>query len=244
MAAVFDIAPLAELSGITRAILSLQDELTGTARRAASRWQSEPVRVNMCAIRSSACRYPHRAPPARTRPGSPRCSRRATVSTSPDRLLSQKDRRRREYAIPPELAEELTRLSRDAMVLIHHRKGLPYNPEALGNWFKEQCKAAGLIHCSLHGIRKGQVTRIANDGSSPDEVMACLAHKTNAEGATYTKKADRGRLADSGLSRPSGAQCCPIHRKGWTFNPEKRSQIKDLRDKVAARRGIEPLFPG
>ena len=34
--------------------------------------------------------------------------------------------------------------------------------------------------------------------------MAYLAHKTNAEGITYTRKADRGRLADSGIARVSG----------------------------------------
>lgn len=120
-----------------------------------------------------------------------------------------------EYTILPELAEELARLPRDVMVLVHHGKGLPYKPETLGNWFKDQCKAAGLSHCSLHGIRKGQATRIVNEGGSPDEVMAYLAHKTNAEGVTYTKKADRGRLADSGLSRLSGAPVVqPIGKVG------------------------------
>ena len=40
---------------------------------------------------------------------------------------------------------------------------------------------------------------MANAGKSPDEIRAVMAHKTNKEGATYTKKADRSRLANSGF---------------------------------------------
>ena len=110
------------------------------------------------------------------------------------------------YLISPELAQELALLPRDIMVLIHHGRGLLYKPETLGNWFRDQCNAAGLPHCSLHGIRKGQATAIANGGGTEFEVMAFLAHATPQEAATYTKKADRGRLADSGLSRLTGAK--------------------------------------
>ena len=38
---------------------------------------------------------------------------------------------------------------------------------------------------------------MANAGKSPDEIRAVMAHKTNEDGATYTKKADHSRLADS-----------------------------------------------
>lgn len=106
-----------------------------------------------------------------------------------------------DYPVLPELASELALLPRDVMVLIHHGKGLPYKPETLGNWFKDQCKAAGLAHCTLHGIRKGQATAIADSGGTEFEVMSFLAHATPKEAATYTRKANRGRLADSGLSR-------------------------------------------
>lgn len=109
-----------------------------------------------------------------------------------------------DYPILPELAVELALLPRDVMVLIHHGEGLPYQAATLGNRFKSWATEAGLPHCTLHGIRKGQATRIVNWGGTPDEVMAYLAHKTNAEGVTYTKKANRGSLVDSGLARVSG----------------------------------------
>ena len=40
---------------------------------------------------------------------------------------------------------------------------------------------------------------MADAGKSPDEIRAVMAHKTNKEGATYTKKAGRSRFADSGF---------------------------------------------
>lgn len=110
------------------------------------------------------------------------------------------------YTILPELAAELAILPRDVMILISHGAGLPYKPETLGNWFKDQCRAADLPNCALHGIRKGMATAIADGGGTEFEVMAFLCHATPKEAATYTRKADRGRLADSGLSRLSDSK--------------------------------------
>jgi hypothetical protein len=50
-------------------------------------------------------------------------------------------------------------------------------------------------------LRKGQATRIADGGGGELEIMSFLAHATPKEGATYTKKANRGALADKGLAR-------------------------------------------
>ena len=78
----------------------------------------------------------------------------------------------------------------------------PYTPETQGNGFRDQCNAAG-VSGSLHGLRKAGATRLANAGATPDEIRAFLAHETNAQGATYTKAADRARLGDSGMEKLS-----------------------------------------
>ncbi len=103
------------------------------------------------------------------------------------------------------LAAELRRLPTDRLLFLTHGRGLSYKPETLGNWFKDQCKAAG-VPGSLHGLRKAGATRLANAGATPDEIRAFLAHATNKEGSTYTGKADRARLADSGLAKLEGAK--------------------------------------
>lgn len=105
------------------------------------------------------------------------------------------------------LRNELVVIPRGTVVLVTHgKRGLPYKPETLGNWFKEQCKAAGLPHCSLHGIRKGIATQIADHGGTEYEVMAFLAHATPKQGATYTKQANRKTLIGSGLKRLDGGK--------------------------------------
>ncbi len=108
--------------------------------------------------------------------------------------------------ISSELAEELSKLPRNSLIFLTHSGGKPYKPETFGNWFKDRCVEAGLVNCSAHGLRKSLATLMANSGKSPDEIRAVLAHKTNSEGMTYTKKADRARLADSGLAGLSGTK--------------------------------------
>ena len=105
-----------------------------------------------------------------------------------------------------ELADELQRIPTDRLLFITHgARNLPYKPETLGNWFKDQCRTAG-VPGSIHGLRKAGATRLANAGATPDEIRAFLAHETNAQGATYTKEADRARLGDSGLAKVTRAK--------------------------------------
>jgi integrase len=91
------------------------------------------------------------------------------------------------------------------LFLTHGKKGLPYKPATLGNWFGDQCCAAG-VPGFLHGLRKAGATRLANAGATPDEIRAFLANATNKAGSTCTGKANRARLADSGMAKLSGAK--------------------------------------
>lgn len=119
-----------------------------------------------------------------------------------------------DFEIMPELAAELAQLSREQFVLLTHGpKRLPYKPETLGNWFRDVCNKAGLPQCTIHGIRKGQATAIAEGGGTEFEVMSFLAHATPKEAATYTKKVQRKSLADSALARTKGAQKLSNHDK-------------------------------
>lgn len=107
------------------------------------------------------------------------------------------------YIIKEDLQRELDQVPRDQMLFLTHSCGLPYKTASFANWFKDQCKAAGLPHCTIHGVRKGMAVLIAERGSSY-EVMAFLAHKTEKEGSTYTKRAARVVLAETAISRVVG----------------------------------------
>jgi integrase len=108
--------------------------------------------------------------------------------------------------ILPELAAELAHVPKSDLLFLTHGRGRAYGPDTLGNWFKDQCIAAGLPHCTAHGLRKAGATRLADAGASEWEVMAFLAHKTPKEAATYTKKAGRARLADGGFAKLTGSK--------------------------------------
>lgn len=104
-----------------------------------------------------------------------------------------------------ELFAVLDPLPRDRMLFITHTGDRPYKPTTFGNWFHDQCVAAGLPHCSSHGLRKAGATRLANAGATEFEIMAFLGHRTTDEARTYTKKANRKSLADTGMEKVARA---------------------------------------
>jgi integrase len=106
-----------------------------------------------------------------------------------------------DYEILPELARETEALPKGQMLFLTYERGRPYTVESFGNWLKDQCRAAGLPHCSAHGLRKGQATRIADAGGGEREILSFLAHATPKEGGTYVRKANRAKLADKALAR-------------------------------------------
>lgn len=103
--------------------------------------------------------------------------------------------------IHPDLATVLANVPADQMLFITHGKGRGYNPATFGNWFHDMCKDAGLPHCAPHGLRKAGATRLANAGATEFEIMAFLGHRTPAEAKTYTKRANRAKLGDSGMEK-------------------------------------------
>lgn len=103
--------------------------------------------------------------------------------------------------ILPELAEELRHVPADRMLFItHDGRDKPYTAAGLGNWFRDRCNEAK-VPGSLHGLRKAGATRLADAGASEWEIASYLAHTDTKEAATYTKKANRGKLADSGFAK-------------------------------------------
>lgn len=105
--------------------------------------------------------------------------------------------------ILPELAEELAMLPADRLLFItQDKRPIGYKPETLGNWFRDRCSEAK-VPGSLHGLRKAGATRLADAGASNWEIASYLAHKDTKQADTYTKKANRSKLADSGFAKLS-----------------------------------------
>jgi integrase len=80
-------------------------------------------------------------------------------------------------------------------------QGKPYTAAGFGNWFRDQCHAAGLHGCSAHGLRKAAARRLAEAGCSTHEIAAITGHASLKEVARYTEAADRRRLAQSAMAK-------------------------------------------
>lgn len=107
--------------------------------------------------------------------------------------------------ILPELDAELRGLPADRLLFItKNAAGEQYAVASLGNWFRDRC-AEAKVPGSLHGLRKAGATRLADAGATEWEIASYLAHADTKQAATYTKKANRSRLADSGFAKLAGS---------------------------------------
>lgn len=105
------------------------------------------------------------------------------------------------WAYMPELVAEIMQLPRDTNLFLTHSGGKPYTPESFGNWFRDQCEAAGLpSNCRAHGLRKYGATRLAEEGANELHIMAFLAHSNTRESLRYIQSANRKKLAAAGMA--------------------------------------------
>ncbi|TDW63127.1 site-specific recombinase XerD [Novosphingobium sp. PhB55] len=80
-------------------------------------------------------------------------------------------------------------------------RGKPFTKESFGNWFKKACVAAGLPHCSAHGLRKATLRRMAELQMSNKTMKSVSGQRSDKTLAKYIEKADQTRLADSAISQ-------------------------------------------
>ncbi len=101
----------------------------------------------------------------------------------------------REVPILPALRTELDANPSGHLAYLVTKWGRPYaSPQAFGSWFKRQCVAAGLPHCTAHGLRKAGATIAAENGATEHQLMAIYGWDSPQQAALYTKTADRKRL--------------------------------------------------
>jgi integrase len=77
--------------------------------------------------------------------------------------------------------------------------GKPFSEAGFGNWFREQCNAAGLPQCTAHGLRKAGATLLADEGATVHQLMAIYDWDSLSVAEKYTRAANRKRLAGEAL---------------------------------------------
>ncbi len=96
------------------------------------------------------------------------------------------------------------------LVFLQTQAGKPYSNNGFGNWFKRMCEAAGLPHCSAHGLRKLAATTMADNGATAHQLMAVFGWTKMSQAEIYTRAADQKRLARSAMPMIDGEQ--PMHK--------------------------------
>lgn len=102
--------------------------------------------------------------------------------------------------ILPPLRQALDAWQGAGLTWLETPDGNPYTVDGLRGRFRQWCDAASLPQCSFHGLRKAMAVRLAEQGRTPHEIMSVLGHSTHQQAATYTRKADRERLAAKAMN--------------------------------------------
>jgi integrase/recombinase XerD len=104
----------------------------------------------------------------------------------------------------PELTASIASAKRTGLkTFLVTQSGRPYAPRGFAASFAYWCKKAG-VKKSAHGFRKRMGKMLAEGGATPHESMAWLGHRTLQQVQTYSKDANRARLADSAATKLGG----------------------------------------
>jgi integrase len=78
--------------------------------------------------------------------------------------------------------------------------GRPFTANGFGNKFRDWCDAAGLKHCTAHGLRKAGATIAAENGATPHQLNAIFGWTTLRQAEGYTRRANQERMASEAMS--------------------------------------------
>jgi integrase len=115
------------------------------------------------------------------------------------RIYKNRLRKHVEVEIPvlPELQRiiDATPEKGDLTFLVSDHSRAWANGDSFGNRFRDWCQAAGLSHCSPHGLRKAGASIAAENGATESQLMAIYGWTDPKMPALYTRQANRRKLA-------------------------------------------------
>jgi integrase len=79
--------------------------------------------------------------------------------------------------------------------------GKPYTVEGFGKRWRQWATAAGLAHCTPHGLRKAGAVRAAENGATANELMAIFGWRDIKQAERYTRMAAQKTLAGDGMNK-------------------------------------------
>ncbi len=121
------------------------------------------------------------------------------------RFTEQKNRtnkpKHRQVPILQALRTELDANPSGHLAYLVSEQDRPYaSASGFSKWFKRQCRAAGLPHCTAHGLRKAGATFAAEQGATEHQLMAMYGWNSPKQAALYTRTANQKQLAADAMA--------------------------------------------
>jgi integrase len=124
----------------------------------------------------------------------------------------------------PDLIEALAKSKAGDRAYLETGYGKPYVVKGLGNKMREWCDAAGLTHCSAHGLRKAAAVKMAESNVSAPELCAVFGWKNLSTAQVYIKKAENRRMAGNAFTRQHDYE---NSKSVSLLKPENADETKD-----------------
>jgi Phage integrase family len=132
--------------------------------------------------------------------------------------------------ILPELQQTLDAGPLGTMCWFAKLNGGGMTKESVGNFFKDACKAAGVMDKSGHGVRKAAATEAADNEATHAQLNSIFGWKGDQMASLYTESADRKRLAASAIAKLS-------RTKKGTSKPPPDDEVGVLEPKAELKQG-------
>lgn len=120
-------------------------------------------------------------------------------------FIQQKNRHRKpkrvEVKMFSALSDALAVTKTGAFTYLLTEYGQPFTKAGLGNKMRDWCEAAGLPHCSSHGLRKRAAVEHAEGGSSAMEMCAVFGWDKLETAETYIRAAQQRAMSNNAISR-------------------------------------------
>lgn len=135
------------------------------------------------------------------RSGDVRLLTRATIAKGRIPLDQSKTGNAVDVPIVEPLREALEAGPLGETLVLESKHGEAFTEKGFYNLVKKACIAAGIPHCSPHGLRKSAARRCREAGCTDEEGMAITGHKTIRMYRSYAGEAGNAARADSAMSK-------------------------------------------
>jgi len=135
------------------------------------------------------------------RSGDVRFMTAATVAGNRIKLVQSKTSNAVNVRVVPPLIDAMAAGPLGKVTLVETKDGKPFTPKGFYGMLKRACIAAGLPHCSPHGLRKSAARRCMEAECTDAEGMSITGHKTVKEYHRYAGMDARPELSDAAMDK-------------------------------------------